>query len=131
MHYDGVGVCSRRAGSYITVKVEEVFAASVAPDKLTVSEPAVAVMVPPPHDPVSPLGFATVIPASRVSVKLTVKSETVVLGFATVKLRLDTPFIDIVFGANDLVMVGVSVTAKVTSEGAGNTQKLQRIRRLD
>ena len=96
-----------------TLKVQDVFAASVAPDKLTVPEPTVAVMVPPPQDPANPVGFATVIPAGKASIKFTVKSETVVLGFAMVKLRVDTPLADIVFGVNDFVMVGVSVAAKV------------------
>ena len=45
--------------------VQEAFAARVAPDKLALLPPAVAEMVPPPHDPVSPLGVATTRPERR------------------------------------------------------------------
>jgi hypothetical protein len=45
--------------------VQEAFAASVAPDKLALLPPAVAAIVPPPHDPVSPLGVATTRPERR------------------------------------------------------------------
>src|SRR5689334_3437193 len=48
-------------------KVQEVLPARVAPERLTTPVPAVAVMVPPPQDPVSPLGVATTRPAGKVS----------------------------------------------------------------
>ena len=38
----------------LTENVQDALAASVAPDKLAEPDPAVAVMVPPPHDAVSP-----------------------------------------------------------------------------
>src|SRR5437867_2975095 len=38
----------------LTEKVHEMVGTNVAPDRLTEVEPAVAVMVPPPHDPVRP-----------------------------------------------------------------------------
>jgi hypothetical protein len=40
----------------------------VAPDRLTVPDPAVAVMVPPPQFPDNPLGVATSNPAGSMSV---------------------------------------------------------------
>src|SRR5215467_1784966 len=49
----------------LTWNVHTLFAASVAPDRLTPPLPAVAVMVPPPHDPLRPLGVATTRPAGR------------------------------------------------------------------
>ena len=52
-----------------TLNVHEVLAASVAPDKLTRLVPCVAVMVPPPQDPVWPLGVAITRPAGKLSVK--------------------------------------------------------------
>src|SRR5262249_60380773 len=42
--------------------VQDVAAARVAPERLTLPPPAVAVMVPPPHEPVRPLGLATTTP---------------------------------------------------------------------
>ena len=57
-----------------TEKVQELLPASVAPDKLTPPPPAVAEIVPPPHEPVRPLGVATTRPAGNVSVKPTLCS---------------------------------------------------------
>ena len=76
-----------------TLKVQLVATAIVAPVRLTALDPAVAVMVPPPQVPASPLGVATVIPAGSVSVKATpVNAAVLAAGFVTVKLRLDVPF---------------------------------------
>src|SRR5882672_186825 len=62
-----------------TLKVHEVLVARVAPDRLTELEPATAVMVPPPHEPVRPFGVATTKPAGRLSVKATPVSEMVLI----------------------------------------------------
>ena len=51
-----------------TTKLHALSAASVAPDKLMLSDPAMAVIVPPPQLPESPLGVDTTKPAGRVSV---------------------------------------------------------------
>src|SRR5262245_25307202 len=51
--------------------VQLVFAARVAPERLTLPLPAVAVMVPPPHEPVRPLGVATESPAGNGSLNAT------------------------------------------------------------
>ena len=53
----------------LTEKVHSALAARVAPDRLTTAEFAVAVIVPPPHDPLSPFGVATTMPDGNVSVK--------------------------------------------------------------
>lgn len=52
-------------------KVHEALGASVAPARLMVPDPAVAVIVPPPQLPVSPFGAETTRPAGNVSVKPT------------------------------------------------------------
>ena len=54
-----------------TENVHELFAASVAPDRLITFVPAVAVMVPLPQLPVSPLGVDITSPAGSVSVNPT------------------------------------------------------------
>ena len=71
-----------------TEKVQEALAASAAPDRLTEVAPAVAVMVPPPQEPVSPLGVDTTRPDGSGSVKPTELSDALTLGLVTVKLRL-------------------------------------------
>ncbi|MBK7660155.1 MAG: hypothetical protein IPJ28_13885 [Betaproteobacteria bacterium] len=65
----------------LTEKLQVLFAASVAPDRLTAPEPAVAVIVPPPQLPVRPLGVATSRPKGSVSVKPTPERLCVVLVF--------------------------------------------------
>ena len=56
--------------STFTLKVQLLFTPSDAPDKLTTPEPAVAVIVPPPHPPDNPFGVAITSPAGSVSLKL-------------------------------------------------------------
>src|SRR5262249_49174579 len=63
-----------------TENVHDELAASVAPLRLTELEPADALIAPPPHDPVSPLGVATTRPGGSVSEKATPVSATVALG---------------------------------------------------
>jgi hypothetical protein len=67
-----------------TEKVQLADAAGVAPDRLTEPEPAVAVIVPAPHEPVSPFGVVTTRPAGNVSVNPTPLSDVVALGLLTV-----------------------------------------------
>src|SRR5262245_35253664 len=55
----------------LTENVQLVLGARVAPERLTLPLPAVAVMVPPPHDPDSPLGVATTSPAGNGSLNAT------------------------------------------------------------
>ena len=75
-----------------TENAQEVLGASVAPLRLITFVPAVAVIVPPPQDPVRPFGVETTRPAGSVSLKPTPVSATVVLLFWMVKLRLVEPF---------------------------------------
>src|SRR6266849_2505829 len=90
-----------------TEKVQEELVAKVAPDRVTLPEPAVAVMVPPPQLPVRPFGVATTRPAGSVSVNAIPVSEMVLIaGFVMVKLKLVEPFNGIVAAPKDLVMVG-------------------------
>src|SRR5215467_4489668 len=55
--------------STFTLKVQLLLALTPAPARLTRFDPAVAVIVPPPHPPDSPLGVATTSPAGSVSLK--------------------------------------------------------------
>ena len=61
--------------------VHEVLAASDAPDSDAELAPGVAVIVPPPQDPVSPFGFETASPDGNVSVNATFDSVVPVLLF--------------------------------------------------
>ena len=59
-----------------TENVQDALAAKVAPDRLITFVLWVAVMVPPPHDPVSPFGVEITRPAGSVSLKPTPVSES-------------------------------------------------------
>ena len=89
-----------------TLNVQDAPAGSVAPVRLTVPEPAVAVMVPPPHEPLRPFGVATIRPDGSVSVKPTPLNDAAAFGFVMVKLRLVLPFGGIVAAPKVLVIVG-------------------------
>src|SRR5712671_885880 len=90
-----------------TLKVHEVLIASVAPARLTVPEPATAVIVPPPQLPVRPFGVATTKPAGSVSVNATpVSGMVLAAGFVMVKLKLVEPLSGMVAAPNTLVIVG-------------------------
>jgi hypothetical protein len=84
--------------------------------RLTVPDPAVAVVVPA-HVLVRPLGVATTIPAGKVSVKETPVRLAPALGLFTVKVSEVVAFGGMLAAPNDLVMVGGPVT--VTAEVAG------------
>jgi hypothetical protein len=64
-----------------TENVQEVLGASVAPDRLAIFVPCVAVIVPPPQVPVSPFGVEINKPAGSVSLNPTPPSVVVVLLF--------------------------------------------------
>jgi hypothetical protein len=97
----------------LTLNVQEALAARVAPLKLTVPEPAVAIIVPPPHDPVSPFGVETTSPAGKVSVNAMLVAELVESGFIMVKLRIVLPPTVIVVGEKLLLITGGSTMVKV------------------
>jgi hypothetical protein len=100
------------AAATVTLKVQEALAASVAVDRLTLLLPAVAVMAPPPHDPVNPLGVATVIPAGKVSVNANPVADAEVSVFVTVKLNWLLCPARMVDGENDLPIVGAACTVR-------------------
>jgi hypothetical protein len=50
-----------------TEKVHELLNARLAPDRLITFVACVAVIVPPPHEPLNPLGVEIVRPAGNVS----------------------------------------------------------------
>lgn len=89
-----------------TVKLHVAPAASVALDRLTLADPATAVIVPPPQEPVRPLGVATISPAGIVSVKPIPLKEAPVFGLESVNVREVVPFSATLATANALVKVG-------------------------
>jgi hypothetical protein len=96
------------------LNVQDVPADIVAPVRLTAPEPAVAVIVPPPHDPERPLGVATVIPAGNVSVNVTPANGAVfAAGFVIVKLRVELPFGEMAVGLKAFTMDGGATTTRL------------------
>src|SRR5438093_672092 len=95
--------------------VQDVPAARVPPLRLTLDEPAVAVMVPPPHEPVRPFGVATTRPAGSVSVKATPVRGVPAFGFVSVKVSVVVPFSGTVAPPKTLEIAG-AVTADTTTE---------------
>jgi hypothetical protein len=64
--------CSPRAIAVtLTENVQDAPEARVAPARLMLFEPATAVIVPPPQEPVRPFGVETTSPLGKGSVKLT------------------------------------------------------------
>jgi hypothetical protein len=90
----------------LTLKVHEALSASVAPERLTLPEPALAVIVPPPQLPASPFGVETIRPAGKVSVMPTPVNELVALGLVIVKLSEVEPLREMLAAPNDLAIVG-------------------------
>jgi len=86
--------------------VHEVLAARLAPDKLTEFAPCVAVIVPPPQDPVRPFGVETTKPAGNVSPKPTPVIPLVALLFWTVKLKEVDPFKGMLAAPKALIRTG-------------------------
>src|SRR5437879_1458519 len=92
-----------------TVKLHEALAASAAADKLTVLDPAVAVIVRPPQLPVRPLGVATTNPAGIMSVKPIPVKEALVLGLDRWNMSEVVLFNAIFAAPNDFEIVGGEV----------------------
>ncbi len=93
-----------------TEKIQLAPPATVAPARLTLDAPAVAVMVPPPQLPVSAFGVETTRPAGNVSVKATPVRPVDAFGFVTVKLRLVLPPTAMEAVPKVLVILGGPVT---------------------
>ena len=96
------------APATFTAKVQEALAARMAPDRLTLFEPAAAVIVPPPQLPLNPFGIDTVSPAGRASVKPIPLREIAALGFDRLKLSVVLPFNAMLAAPNAFEMVGGS-----------------------
>ncbi len=94
----------------LTEKVQEPLLARVAPDRLIEPDPAVAVIVPPPHEPDSPFGVATTKPVGNVSVKPTPLRAVPVFGLLMVKLNEVEPLSGIVAAPNILLIAGGATT---------------------
>src|SRR5215471_16012966 len=90
----------------LTENVQDPAAARVAPERLTLPLPAVAVMVPPPHEPVRPLGVATSSPAGNGSLNATPVSAVEALGLLIVKVSAVVPPAEIDPGAKLLAIAG-------------------------
>jgi hypothetical protein len=98
----------------LTENVQALFAASVAPKRLTAPEPDEDVIVPPPHNPVSPFGVATTKPAGKLSVKATPVSATVfTAGLVIVKLKDVEPFSGMLDAPNDFAITGALATVRL------------------
>jgi hypothetical protein len=93
-----------------TEKVQDALAARLAPDRLMVLVPAVAVIVPPPQVPVWPLGVEMTRPAGSVSLNPTPVSVVVVLALWIVKLREVEPFSGMLAAPNVLLITGGPTT---------------------
>jgi hypothetical protein len=92
--------------------------ASVAPLRPTEDDPTVAVIEPPPQEPVSPLGVATIRPVGNASVKAT---PIIVrgVGFEMLKPRVLVPLRRIVGGTKDFVKMGTSAIVNRTPDPLG------------
>jgi hypothetical protein len=97
-----------------TLKVHEALDARVALAKLTLPDPAVAVIVPPPQLPVSPFGVETTRPAGSVSANPTPLNVVAAFGLLIVKLSEVDPFSAMLAAPNDFTIVGGAIAATVT-----------------
>lgn len=89
-----------------TTKEQETLAAKLAPARLTVFEPAAAVIVPPPQLPVRPLGDDTASPEGKASVKPIPLNEIVALGFDRLKVSVVVLFKDTLAAPNTFAIDG-------------------------
>jgi len=98
-----------------TEKVHEAVEAIAPPDNFTVDTPETvpAVIVPPPQDPVSPLGLASARPLGKVSVNATPVRLPAALGFVMVNVRLVFPARGMLAAPNDFAIVGGENTVTV------------------
>jgi hypothetical protein len=100
-----------------TEKVQELLVARVAPARLTVEEPASAVMAPPPQAPVNALGEDTTKPAGRLSVNATPVNATVfATGLLIVKLNEVEPFNGMLAAPKALMITGGAATVMLAFE---------------
>lgn len=96
-----------------TENVQDPPPVSDAPERLTMEDPAVAVIVPPPQLPVNPFGVATTKPAGKLSVKEISANVVLELGLSIVKLKVVVLFNGIVAAPNNLLITGAAITVTV------------------
>ena len=89
-----------------TAKLQDPFAARVAPARLTLADPALAVIVPPPQLPVRPLGVETFKPTGNESLKPIPVSDVPALGLDKVKVKAVVPCNGMLAAPKALVIVG-------------------------
>ena len=92
-----------------TAKLQEALAASVPPDKLTLPEPATAVVVPP-QVLANPFGVATTSPAGKESVNATPVSDRLAFVLLIFIVNDVPPFSGIVAAPNTFAIVGGAAT---------------------
>lgn len=97
----------------LTENIQVSPAVKVALDRLIVSEPSFAVMVPPPQVPDKLLGVATINPSGRASVKFTPVREADVFGLLIEKLRLVVLPVKMGFAVKDLAITGGATTDRL------------------
>src|SRR5437016_4944562 len=84
----------------------------VAPVRLILPEPAVAVIVPPPQEPVSPFGVETTIPDGKLSVNATpVSARAFAAGFVMVNVNVLLVVGAITVGLNAFAITGGASTS--------------------
>ena len=104
----------------VTVIVQVVFTAKVAPARLTAPEPGFAVTIPE-HVVLRPLGDATLSPTGKLSLKATPNRATVFpIGFVRRIVRLELPFSRIELNTKSFVNAGgrISFTISVAVDGS-------------
>lgn len=111
-----------------TEKVQEPPAAKVVPERLMRFVPWSAVIVPPPHEPVSPLGVEITSPAGSVSVKPIPVNVVFGSEFERLNVNVVLPFNGMLGAPNALDIKGTSgtdaictVTVKLVLEYADKT----------
>jgi hypothetical protein len=105
-------LCPPLVPTTFTEKVQEPPPAIVPPERLITEKPETVpvVIVPAPHDPVSPFGVATVRPAGSVSPNPTPLSDTVAFGLVMVKLSVVVAFRLMLAAPNAFAMLGGPIT---------------------
>jgi hypothetical protein len=104
-----------------TLNVHELFAASVAPERLIKEEVATAEIAPPPQDPVRPFGVATASPTGRASVNDTPVSDVDEFGFEIVKVSDVVPPTVMLGVPKALLKVGGAMVKLIVTDGEALT----------
>jgi len=98
-------------------KVQEAPAASVAPERLITLVFLLAVIVPPSHEPVLPLGVEITRPEGKLSLNEIPVSEVVVFGLVMVKLSEVDPPTRMLAAPKNFEMVGGATTVMLAVPG--------------